>query len=153
MKKLIYLLPIFLILFTCNNKDNVNDTNPETFLEQFENTVWLSNVDEVNTYIRFINDLNHPIEFWVDEGDCFYYDQEDFSEGGSVSENLNNILEFTYSETYGDIEYVEIVTVTVSGNTMVVKYVDYENGEIIESGSVYFSKSTENVDDFTLCTF
>lgn len=153
MKKIMYLLPIFLILFTCSKSDNENPPNVTTFLEQYENTVWISNADEANTYVRFVNDLNHPIEFWIDNGDCFYFDQEDFSEGGSVTKNLNNILEFTYSETYGDIEYVEIVTITISGNSMVASYVDYENGEKIGSGSIYFTKSTENVDDFILCGF
>ncbi|GAA4281061.1 hypothetical protein [Gaetbulibacter aestuarii] len=148
MKKIIYLLPLILISFTCSNNDSVDIPESETFLERYDSTVWVSNTDDKNNYIRFLNDLDHPIEYWLDGGACFYYMREDFTMQGSIIENLNNRLAFQYFENDGDTTYLDKVTITISGSIMIASYEFYENETLYESGSIYFTKSNKSVDDF-----
>lgn len=148
MKKLVYVLPIILIFFACSSNDSVDIPESETFLERYDSTVWVTNTDDTNNYIRFVNDLNHPIEYWLDGGACFYYMREDFTSEGSLIENLNNTLAFQYIENDGDTIYLDKVTITISGSIMVATYEYYENSVLYESGSIYFTKSTKSVDDF-----
>ncbi|MFH4967275.1 hypothetical protein V8G61_03635 [Gaetbulibacter sp. M240] len=151
MKKSIYLIPFIFIIFTCSKSDPVTNTTSQTFLEKYAGTVWTTSDDDVTTYIRFVNNMNHPIEYWIDANECFYYLLEEFFENDAITQNLNDTIEFTYTENDGDIVYVDIITVTVSGNTMVAAYEYYEDDTLYESGSIIFIKSSEKVDDFILC--
>jgi hypothetical protein len=149
MKKLIYILVLSLFVFNCSKDDDEN-TNT-TFLEKYENTVWYSSENDAPSYIRFINNENNPLEYWIDLDDCYNYYLDTFYEGDTISKNSNDTLEFTYLESDGGVEYKDIITLTVSGNSIEVKFKYYENNELYESGTQNFTKSSIDVDSFNLC--
>lgn len=157
MKKLIYILVLPLFIFNCSKSDDdnlktpVDDNLNTTFLEKYEGTVWISNELDVTSYIRFINNLNTPLENWIDMTDCYYYYLQTLYEGDTLSENSNDTLEFRYVESDEGVEYLDIITLTASGNTIEAEYKYYEDGDLYESGTLYLSKSSIDVDGFILC--
>ena len=149
MKKIIYILVLSFFIISCSKSDD--DNSSTTFLEKYEGTVWFNNENDVPSYIRFINNLSTPLENWIDVADCYQYYLNEFYEGDSITENSNDILEFRYVESDGGDEWVDIMTLTASGNSIEVEYKYYENDDLYESGFIYFTKSSADVDSFTLC--
>jgi len=150
MKKLIYILIFSLFIFNCSDDDNPSTTSI-TFLEKYEGTVWFNDENDVPSYIRFINNLSTPLENWIDVAVCYQYYLNEFYEGDSITKNSNDILEFRYVESDGGDEWVDIMTLTASENSIEVEYKYYENGDLYESGFIYFTKSSADVESFTLC--
>lgn len=148
MKKLICILALSFFMFNCSKND---DNLSTTFLEKYEGTVWVSNDYDVTTYIRFINNIKTPLENWIDVTDCYHYYLETLYDGDILSKNSNDTLEFKYVESDGGVEYLDIITLTASSNTIKAEYKYYEDGDLYESGTIHFSKSSIDVDSFILC--
>ena len=151
MKKLIYILVLALFIFNCSKNDD--DKSSITFLEKYEDTVWLNNDDGEFIYIRFINNTITPLESWFghNEIDCYYYFLEISSGSFKLTENSDDKLEFRINEYEEGVEYVDIVTLTVSGNSLKVESKYYEDGSLIDTDIIYLTQTNEDVDSFTIC--
>ena len=52
-KKLLLVLSLFLLIYACGKEETASDQTTLTFLEKYDNTVWISNLKEGdNDYIR-----------------------------------------------------------------------------------------------------
>ena len=149
MKKLFYLLFIPLLFFGCS--DSNDDPSNISFLEKHEGTVWTSTEDGETLYIRFINNVLSPFEYWFEFEDCYYYQLDTLDELTTITENSNDKLVFQYVEDDGGLEYLDVITLSISGNTLEIFYQYYENGDLYESGTDYLSKSSIDVDNLVLC--
>ena len=148
MKKLFFLFVIPLILFNCDKDDDGNA--PLSFLEKHQGTVWQDS-SSGEEYFRFINNVNSPLESWFFWVDCYEYDLAVFGEGQTININSNNTFEVETVEFDGLNEYLDIITLTISGNSLELSYRYYENGEMYASGSEFYTASTVDVDSLTLC--
>ena len=137
MKNLIYLLILSLLNYNC--KQQGYDSNPigTTFLNLNENTVWANKFENSVTYYRFINDMNRPLEYWVKDTDCYQYFLDSF--------------EITLKNQEENIEYIEKITLTKTGNVIKALISYYENGELYDQGTIEFSKSDLDVTSLKLC--
>ena len=140
-----------LFIFNCSKNDD--DKSSITFLEKHEGTVWLNNDDGGFIYIRFINNKNTPLETWIgyDEIDCYYYFLENSLGSFTITENSDDKLEFRFIEKDEGVEYIDIITITVSGNSIKAESKYYEDGSLIETEITYFTQTNEDVDNLTIC--
>jgi hypothetical protein len=149
MKKLIYILTISLFTFGCSKSDDNPSEN--TFLKIYEDTVWLNNEDEQSVYIRFINNIKTPIEYWIEFEDCYFYILDRLSGENKIIESTEDKLVFRYKENDDGIEYMDIVTLTITGNSIKVETEYYENGVLVETDIYFLAKSSDDVDTLILC--
>lgn len=153
MKKIFYIIVLSLFIFNCSKSDT-NGSNT-TFLAKYEDTVWVYTDSGERDYLRVINSTNSPFEFWYEYGDCYDYYLEtlddDYYSAITITKNSNDTLKVKFVENDGGYEYINIATVTVSGNTMEIKYEYYEDGNLTDSYSEYYTKSSIDVDSFTTC--
>ncbi|MEL0456677.1 hypothetical protein WJN01_10585 [Flavobacteriaceae bacterium SZ-1-7] len=153
MKKIIYVLALSLLTFNCSKSDN-NDDSIATFLEKYDGTVWVYSGFDETFYLRIIDNSNSPFEFWEEYGDCFEYYlgiMDDEYDSATTTKNSNNTLEVKFVEEFEGVEYMVLFTLTVTGNSMEIKYSLYEDGKLNDSFSEYLSKTSINVDDLILC--
>jgi len=149
MKKLIYFLVIILFVFNCDRtSDEILET---TFLEKHEGTVWLKNNPEQILLIRFINNTDAPLEYWINEETCYSYYLERIYEGNSLTINSEDILEFSYYRCIDATDCVNIITLNILDKMMLLESKHYEDEILISSEYIGYSKSNENVDSFNLC--
>lgn len=142
------MLVLTLFIGSCSNSDN-----DQTFLEKHHGTVWEFTASEIVQYLRIIDNVNTPFEFWsryIDE-ECYYYDNEIISNDDIITKNSNNTFEFELSENEDGILYLEKVKITINGDDMIVVIEEYEDGILDEMETINFERSSENVDSFTLC--
>ena len=53
MKKLLLILSLFLLIYACGKEETASDQTTLTFLEKYDNTVWISNKKEGDhDYVR-----------------------------------------------------------------------------------------------------
>ncbi|WP_370476560.1 hypothetical protein [Tamlana flava] len=153
MKKIIYVLALSLLMFNCSKSDN-NDDSIATFLEKYEGTVWVYSSFDEEFYLRVIDNVNSPFEFWEEYGDCYEYylgTMDDDYDSVTTTKNSSNTLELKFVEELEGVEYMVLFTLTVTGNSMEIKYALYEDGKLTDSYSEYLSKTSVNVDNLTLC--
>lgn len=149
MKKIIYFLVIFLLVFSCSKtSDQILDA---TFLEKYHGTVWLKNNPNQILYIRFINDTITPLEYWIKDGACYDYNLEIIYESNSLTKNFENTLEFRYHRCIDATDYVNIVTLEVFENSMLLESKHFEDGIFVSTEYLDYTKSNEDVDNFVLC--
>ncbi|WP_242120562.1 hypothetical protein [Aestuariivivens sediminicola] len=155
MKHIIYLLTLLLFVFNCS-KDN----NPEadrTFLEKYAGTVWVFTDYGEKTYVRIIDNLNHPFEYWEESGDCYdYYLEildEEFYSVVDITKNSNNTFELEAVDTDGGMEFMLIMTISVFGNNLEMSYTYYEDGVLNETYSEYWAKVSMDVDSLPICDY
>ncbi|GAA4281058.1 hypothetical protein [Gaetbulibacter aestuarii] len=150
MKTIMYLLLLCLLNYNCkNNKDN----NPvdTSFLSSNESLVWANEFENAVIYYRFINDVNHPIEYWVKDKDCYQHFLDSLEKNNAITINSKDTLEVTIHDKAGDIDYVEKITLTGMGDYIEALFRYYENGKMYDHGNFRFSKSDLEVDGLKLC--
>lgn len=153
MKKIFYILVLSLFIFNCSNSDN--DGSNMTFLAKYEGTVWVYSDSGEKTYARIINNLNSPFEFWIELGNCYYYFLETLDDGYysgfTITKNSNDTFEVKFIENDGEVEYIDLVTVNVSGSSMEINSEYYEDGNLTDSYSEFYTKTSIDLDSFILC--
>ena len=150
MKKLLYLTILSLLILGCSKSDD-NPSDENTFLRIHEGTVWTITEEGQSTYIRFINNTKTPIEYWIEFEDCYFYILDRFVGGNKIIENSAERLVFRHVENDESVEYVDIVTITITGNSLRAEIEYYENGVLVETDIQMLSKSTDDVDSLILC--
>ena len=148
-KKIIYFLVISLCIFSCSTTDDQN--LDVTFLEKYEGTVWLKNNPEQVLYIRFINNPNTPLEYWIKDDTCFNYYLEKFFKDKSLTVNSENTLEFSYYRCIDATECVNIITLEVIENSIQLESKHFEDGILVATENLDYTKSNKDVDNFILC--
>ncbi|NNK83775.1 MAG: hypothetical protein HKO92_11680 [Flavobacteriaceae bacterium] len=148
MKKILLILVLSLFIVSCSDSDD-----EQTFLEKHEGTVWELVNPEIVEYLRINNNESTPFGFWVrnlDEEDCYYYDNDVLNDA-IIKENSNNTFEFELSEIYEEIQYLSRIKITINGDIMIVIIEEYSNGELYETDTENFERSSADVDSFILC--
>lgn len=156
---LITLLVLIVSFNGCSDDDDETPIISKTFIELYTGTTWAL-IDDgevpveegVPTYFRFINDASKVLEGWYEnsnEADCYYYFEGINLDNGAMTleENSENklIIKIKYtdeSETY---------TCTVQGDTFKIVMVYEEVGWPAETFTIYFNKTSVNVDELLLC--
>ena len=158
------ILSVLMVLFIGCNKDDDNDDVADitTFLELYVGTTWkLDDAGgvpadaEVPAYARFVSNENKIFEGWYQipsEPDCYYYYYYD---GINIENDVLKIVENSDDKLIVELSYgtteTETFTFTIQGDILKVNYVYEETGEPDEVDSLSFNKTTDNVDDLTLC--
>jgi len=155
------LISRFFILFACiglviSYNSCVSDQKDkdlilaQTFLEKHKATKWMVIEDDLRIYLRLSNDKDKDLEIWMAElgfeklmasEECFFYSQELLnSEEVEVVENFGSKLVFTHLDD-------ETWTFSIDEKRLKLEFETSDNIKEV----VYFSKTTENVDDLTIC--
>lgn len=150
MKKLFYISILLLAIFACSKSDD-NPSDENTFLKIYEGTVWSITEEGQTMYIRFINNTRTPVEYWIEFEDCYFYILDRLVGDNRITENSEDRLVFRYFENDDGVEYLDIVTITVNGNSLRGESEFYENGVLVETDILILSKSTDDVDSLVLC--
>ncbi|MEL4454872.1 hypothetical protein [Lutimonas vermicola] len=120
------------------------------FLEKYDGTTWKLIEEEMRIYVRLNDDIDKDLELWMSDlelaklmtrKECFYHSHETLNtEEVEVLEISENKLVFTYldDETY---------TFSMDGERLKVEFETLDNVK----KTVYFSKTTEDVDDLDIC--
>ena len=123
----------------------------QTFLERHDGTKWTVIEEEMRIYVRLNNDMDKALELWISElelaklityKECFYYNPEMLNaEEVAILENSESKLVFTYlgNETW---------TFSRDGERLKLEFETLNNVR----DAVYFSKTTENVDELEICS-
>ncbi len=133
---LFILLSLTVSFHGCSDEDD----EPQTFLETYDGTKWTFPGGDI--YIRFIDDTSILLEEWYLNGDCYEYDTMDYE----FIEFVENSTDTLIIKITDDGES-ETLTFTVQGEILKV-VISYDG----EDDTVYFEKSTINVDEFEICT-
>ncbi len=122
----------------------------QTFLERHDGTAWTVIEDDLRVYIRLNNDKDEDLELWISElelaklmtkKECFYHNHEILNAAEvEVLEHSGSKLAFTYLED-------ESYTFTIDGERLKL---EFENSDDVKK-TIYFAKSTEDVDDLDIC--
>ena len=158
LKKLIYR---FFILFACiglviSYNSCVSDQKDkdlmiaQTFLEKHDGSKWTVIEEDMRIYVRLNNDMDKDIEIWMAElgfeqlmvsKECFYYSLELLNtEEVAVLENFGGKLEFTHLDN-------ETWAFSMDGERLKLEFETLNKVKKI----VHFSKTTEDVNDLTIC--
>ncbi|MFH6767530.1 hypothetical protein V8G56_02185 [Gaetbulibacter aquiaggeris] len=132
MKKLIYILVLSLFIFNCSKSDD-----DVTFLEKYDGTVWSS--FDGYLYLRFVNNLNNPIESIYESNEGCYIYNSDLGSSITITINSNDTFECTIDD--------DKLTFTVSGNSLKMEM----DGDYLLDEPVYLTKSSVDVDSFNRC--
>lgn len=152
MKTVMFLLLLCLLNYNCRN-NNYNDPVETTFLSLNESSVWANEFENAVIYYRFINDENHPIEYWVKDKDCYQYFLDSLEVNHAITLNSRDTLEVAIHDKEGDIDYVEKITLTGMGNRIEALFRYYENGKLYDHGTFNFLKSDLDVENLQLCKY
>lgn len=154
-------LLVFTISFnSCSDDDDDNSSDARAFLELYEGTTWELNDDggvvefeEVPAYFRFVNDATNVIDGWYrvsnNEEFCYYnilginLDNGDMTLVGKSENKI--VIKITYTDE------TETYTVTIQGDILTIVMVYKEEGWPAETYTLYFDKTTVNVDALPLC--
>lgn len=146
--KIIIYAFIYCFFFTCSNED---DTFNTTFLKKYEGTVWLKESPMEYVFIRFIDNNNTPLEFWVNGFECYYHYTETLCGDNTLTINNEDILEFKYFRNCDQTDYVNIITLKASGNSMELESKFYEDDILMAVEILNYTKSNQDVDSFKIC--
>ena len=139
-------LVLVLTLFSCSDDED----DAKTFLEKNGGTVW--NLELLGIYAQINNSESNPFEFWVpsEDEDLCYEHQTVIGVGGiEVLENTEDVLKVRAED--GENDYI-IMTFTITGNVLTIKYEYYEDGELDDTPSLPLQKTDDDPDDLPLCT-
>ena len=149
MNKIIYIIILSLFLFHCDKSDD--DEFGNTFLEKYEGTVWLKNNLEQTVYIRFINNTETPLEYWVGSEKCYHYFLETIYKGNSLSTNFEDVLELRYVRIIDACECVNLITISVFEDSIILVSKNYEDNNLTGIEIIDYIRSYEDVDSFIIC--
>jgi len=122
----------------------------QTYLERYDGTTWTVIEDDMRIYLRINDDMEKDMEIWISElgfakliadKECFYYKQELLNtEDVEVLENSGSKLSFTHLDN-------DTWTFSMDGERLKLEFETLDNAK----GTIYFSKTTENLYDLDLC--
>jgi hypothetical protein len=115
MKHILLIASLFL-MFSCSKGDESNE--PQTFLEKYDGTGWISADDSYSSYIYFFDETEFAVSYDSDDDYCF-----------SLSEGTNQIEGVT----------AEIVIVENTPDILIVEIEYIYSGESIFTSSTQFS--------------
>ena len=148
-KKLIFVFILPFLIVACSS-DN-DDDGDITFLEKYNNTVWVSNDFDATIFAKITNNLNSPFEMWALWENCFDY-EANLLAGYTILENSGNKFQCRLKATEGGIEYTDLVTFSVSDQMLTIEDIFSEDGTVMQTFYLYFEKTTVNVGELPLCT-
>lgn len=161
-KHLIFALSTLLVFTISFNSCSDDDDDPvisETFLEKYVGSIWILTDDggvpdeaDVPTYFRFINDANKILEGWyLDfvEAECYYHIEGINIDSGNMTLQENSQTKLVIQIVYSD--ETETYTCTIQGDTLKIVMVYEEVGWPSETATLYFDKTTADVDALPLC--
>lgn len=154
MKKIIYLFVLSIFVIGCSKPDDdiSNDSNSNiTFLEKFEGTVWLKDTQKQVLFLRFINRSETPLEYWIKDISCYNYTLERIYDDTTLYINLENVLGFRYYRNIDATDYINIITIEVLDNIMLLESKHYEDDILVSIEYLNYDKSIEDVDKLPLC--
>jgi len=146
-KKLIFVLILPLFIISCSDS---NDDDNVTFLEKYNNTVWVSNDFDATIYGKITDNLNSPFEMWALWENCFNY-EANLLAGYTILENSENKFQCRFKATEGGVEYTDLVTISVSNQTLTMEDKFSGDGIVLETFYLHFEKTTVNVGELPLC--
>jgi len=122
----------------------------ETYLEKHDGTKWKAIEDDMRIYLRLNDDMDKALELWMSDlefeklltsKECFYYSHEMLNtEEVKVLENSESKLAFTYLEN-------ETWTFSMDGERLKLEFKTLDHVR----EAVYFSKTTDNVAELSIC--
>ena len=125
---------------SCNSKEE--EELPQTFLEMYDGTVWVSTPDEGVSYtcVKFHNNLSNFLDEWSfnSSSDCYYF--------SGISEDTFEIIEnssnsFVFKILGGESEYYTI-TLSIKDDILSVN----SGGDLMD-----LKKTSINMDDLEIC--
>lgn len=135
-------------VFSCSDsgEDDI-EISFQTFLEKNDGSEWMLRNDSLKVYIRINNNETNLIEQWyyIDESKCFDYKPNIFVPG-------NCVIKENSSECFvilGDLFLSDYESMTFTNEGTLLR-ADITLDEWNEE-TVFFSKSTESVDDLKNC--
>lgn len=142
------LFAILVIAISLNSCSN-DDSSSNTLFESLDGSKWKATVNGYLGYVRLTNNLNKPIEIWDQEksNNCFDYYLYGSNYPTEIIENSKNIfiVKMIYSlETY------EKFSITRMGDKLNVNISGFDGPTPFSSDTV-LSKTSDNVDGFTIC--
>ncbi len=156
------ILSVLLVSFNGCDKDDDNDDIDDinNFLELYVGTTWklddaggVPDEEGVPTYFRVIIDSNKILESWYQvtlEPECYSYNDRINVDGGVISILENSQNKIVIRIAYGNNES-ETFTCTIQGDIFKIVYVYEEVGFPDEQYTMFFNKTTVDVDSLTLC--
>ncbi len=154
----ILILLVMAVCFNSCSDDDDDSPTSKTFLETYAGTTWILNDEggipadaDVPSYARFINDKTKIFEGWykLSNEACYYYNNAT-AFGGTLQIMVNTEAKLNIKIAYGNTES-ETLTYTVQGDTLTVVYKYEEAGFPAEEFTLYFKKTTVNLDELPLC--
>lgn len=162
MNKLKNLTYRFFILFTSivmvisfiscvEDKQDKDLISIQTFIERYDRTTWTVIEEEMRVYLKINDNMDKALELWMSDlelaklmvhKECFYHSYEMLNtKEVAILENSSDKLEFTY---------LDDKTYTFSMNRDRLK-LEFKTSDKVRE-PVYFSKTTENVTELTICS-
>ncbi len=153
------ILSVLMVSFNgCSNDDD--NTDLTAFLESYAGSIWKLDDSgvvpaeaDVPTYARFVNNESKIFESWYEilsEPVCY-----DYSDGINIEDGVLRLVENSGNKLIIEISYgtteTETFTFTIEGDILKINYVYEETGEPNEANTLFFNKTTDNVDDLTIC--
>ncbi len=153
------ILSVLVISFNGCSNDDDNSVDSNAFLELYTGTTWALNNDggvpvdaDVPAYFRFVSDASKVLEGWYqdsNEAECYFHIKGINLGNGAMKllENSENklVIKITYPDE------TETYTCTVQGDTVKIVMVYEEVGFPAETFTLYFDKTTVNVDALPIC--
>ena len=136
---------------SCSKDDNTSPIS-KPFLELYTGTTWVRDHGKDTTYIRFINNESKLLEKWIfhfDEPDCYYFTDDVY--GNEILQIIENTEDkLIFKVTYHDAAS-KTITITMQGEILKILDIFKEVGEDDQERIFYYTKTSINVDGFTLC--
>ena len=143
---------IALISFSFVGCSDSGDDDEKLFLETHGGTVWKLGEpeDDFSVYAQINSTESNPFEIWVydETGEC--YDYQSITDEGSpeVIENRENKVQIRIGDDSG--EYI-ILTMTISGDILRVELDYYEDGVLDDEVQFVLQRTSDIIDDLTVC--
>lgn len=142
---LVVILTACLLSCSDDSSDSIEDF--QTFLEKNDGSEWSLRNDSLKVFIRINNNETNLIEQWyyINESKCFDYNPNIFVPGNcTIKENSNECF-----MVMGDLFLSDYESMTFTNQGALLR-VDITLDEWNDE-TVFFSKSTESVDDLKTC--
>lgn len=150
---LFILLGLTISMNSCNDDDDDGmESIDQTFLEKYYKTQWFQETEGNQTqYLTFESKSEIFIKSWSRDDrnfeECFEVEIIDF-DNPEIIDISSDKLVFQTTWNDGEDTYTELFTLTISGDVLKVVYFDDETNE---TGTVFYEKSSENLENLPFC--
>lgn len=143
---------IALISFSFVGCSDSGDDDEKSFLETHGGTVWKLGEPEdgFSVYAQINSTESNPFEIWVydETGECYEYQSITDEGSPEVIENRESKVQIRIEDDSG--EYI-ILTMTISGDILRVELDYYEDGVLDDEVQFVLQRTSDNIDDLTVC--